>query len=179
MTEVEIRGPGAPRTPARVAAFAVRLRRWTLRLASVAAVAAAVIVYTIVDDGYPSGGDAVVATIGIALAALPPVMLTAFWFALGELIALPERIRRLPFEGREHGQQLRAVLSDRHRRFAAPRALWRLTRIGASARETLTPYAPLLPFLSAPFLLGVALAALAALVEAAVACVLVVVLALD
>ena len=71
------------------------------------------------------------------------------------------------------------MLSDRHRRFAVPRALWRLTRIGASARETLTPYAPLLPFLSAPFLLGVALASIAALVEAAVACVLVVVLALD
>jgi len=154
-----------------------------LQLAIAAALAAAVIVYVIVRDGYPAGGWAVVATLGIALAALPAAILTAFWFALGELIALPDRVRRLPFEGRQHGEALRTVVSsaraDRRRRFAAPRMLWRLTRIAASARETLTPYAPLLPFLSAPFLVGVVLAALAAMLELAAACVLVLVLALS
>ena len=181
MTEVELRAAdGARPRAARLAAVAASLRRWTVRLTLAAAVAAAVIVYAVVHDGYPAGGGAVLATIAIAAAALPPVMLVAFWFALDELIELPERVRRLPLEGREHGQRLRDVVdqarADRGRRFSVPRTVWRLMRFGVSARETLTPYAPLLPFLSVPFLFGVAAATVAAVLELIVAAVLVVVL---
>jgi hypothetical protein len=184
VTDVELRASnGARARTARLAAFAASLRRWTVRLALAAAVGAAVIVYAIVHDGYPAGGKAVLATIAIAAAALPPLMLVAFWFALGELIELPERVRRLPLEGREHGQRLRDVLDQartaRGRRFSVPRTLWRLARLGVSARETLTPYAPLLPFLSLPFLLGVVVAMIAAVLELIVAGVLLVVLAVS
>jgi hypothetical protein len=182
VTDVELRAAnGARARSARLAAVAALLRRWTIRLACAAAVAAAVIVYAIVDDGYPAGGEAVLATIAIVAAALPPVMLVAFWLALGELIELPERVRRLPLEGREHGRRLRDVVdqarADRGRRFSAPRTVWQLMRLGVSARETLTPYAPLLPFLSLPFLLSVAVAMIAAVLELIVAALLIVVLA--
>jgi hypothetical protein len=182
VTDVELRSSDGVRArTARLAAVAASLRRWTVKLALGAAVAAAVIVYAVVRDGYPGGGEAVLATIAIVAAALPPAMLAAFWLALGELIELPERVRRLPLEGREHGRRLRDVVDqarvDRGRRFSVPRTVWRLMRLGVSARETLTPYAPLLPFLSVPFLFGVAVAMIAAVVELIVAAVLVVVLA--
>ncbi len=182
MTGVELRAPdGARSRTARLAAVAASLRRWTVRLALAAAVAAAVIVYAVVRDGYPDGGGAVLAAIAIGAAVLPPTLLAAFWLALGELIELPERIRRLPMEGREHGERLREVVDQaraaRGRRFSLPRTVWRLARISASARETLTPYAPLLPFLSVPFLFAVGAATIAAVLELFVAAVLVVVLA--
>jgi hypothetical protein len=88
---------------ARPIALVGRIRVWTSRLAATAAVAAAVIVYAIVQDGYPDGAHAVVATIGIAAAVLPPALLAAFWFALGKLIRLPESIR---------GADVRAVVES-------------------------------------------------------------------
>lgn len=182
MTDVQLRTAGAGSSPgARVLSVIGVLRRWTLRLGLAGAVAAAVIVYALVRDGYPDGGQAVLATIAIVFAVLPPVMLGAFWFALGQLLQLPERIRNLPYDGREHGVQLRSVFEQaragRGRRFAMGRTIWQLFRLTSSARETLTPYAPLLPFLSVPFLFGVAFAMWAAAVELLIACVLVIVLA--
>jgi hypothetical protein len=176
VTEVQPRAPGA-----QVPSLIGRLRRWTLQLGLTAAVAAAVIVYAVVRDGYPSGAEAVPATLAIIAALLPPVMLGVFWLALGQLLELPDRIRNLPYEGLEHGERLRLVLeqarADRGRRFSTPRTLWRLVRLTSSAREVLTPYAPLLPFLSVPFLVGVAFAAWAAMLELLIACVVVIVLA--
>ena len=187
MTEIEPRVPEAARSTgvvtaaARLAGIARSLRRWTLRLLLASAAAAAVIVYAILRDGFPSGGKAVLAVIGIVAAAGPPVMLAAFWFALGELIKLPERLRGLPLEAREHGEQLRYLLDEARMshggRFRVPRLLWRLTRLAGSTRETLTPYAPLLPLLSLPFLAGAAMAAFAAAIEIVVAVVVAIVLA--
>jgi hypothetical protein len=189
VTEVEPRRP-EPRlvVPAAATSAAARLvtaigsiRSWTLGLALMAAVAAAVLVYAIVRNGFPTGGMAILAAIGIIAATAPPLMLTAFWVALGEIVKLPERVRRLPAEGREHGEQLRALLDQakdaRGRRFQLPWLLWRLTRVAGSARETLTPYSPLLPFLSVPFLAGTAIAAFAATIEVVVAGVVAFVLA--
>ena len=184
MTDVQLRTAGAGRPPspgARVLAVIGMLRHRTLRLGLTAAVAASVIVYAVVRDGYPGGGQAVLATLAIVAAILPPVMLCAFWLALGQLLQLPERIRNLPYEGREHGMQLRSVFEQaragRGRRFSTGRTIWQFLRLTSSARETLTPYAPLLPFLSVPFLFGVAFAMWAAAAEVLIACVLVIVLA--
>ena len=161
--------------------FVIRARRWIVRLAIAAAVAAAVLVYAIVRDGFPSGGKAVLAVIGIVAATAPPLVLSALWVALGELIRLPERLQRLPLEARQHGEQLRELLERarvaRGSRFRLTRVLWQLTRTTASARETLTPYAPLLPLVSVPFLGASAVAAFFAAAEILVACVVAIVLA--
>ena len=155
-------------------------RRWISRLALAAAVAAAVLVYAILRDGFPDEGGAVLAVIGIVAAVAPPLILAAFWLALGEVVRLPDRLRRLPLEAREHGEQLRALAdrarSTRGNRFQLGRVLWQLGRTTASARETLTPYAPLLPLLSIPFLASTAVAAFAAMIEIVVACVVALVL---
>jgi hypothetical protein len=155
-------------------------RRWVFRLAVVAALAAAFLVYAIVRDGFPAGADGVLAVLGIAAAVFPPTMLAAFYIALGELVRFPERMRRLPLDAREHGDQLRAIVDEARiasgRRLRIMRTLWRTVRTTNSARETFTPYAPLLPLVSVPFLAGTAVAALAAAVEIAVACVVAVAL---
>jgi len=161
--------------------FVIAARRWILRLAIVAAVAAAVLVYAIVRDGFPAGGKAALAVIGIIAATAPPLVLSALWVALGELIRLPARLQRLPLEARQHGEQLRELL-ERARaasgsRFRLARVFWDLTRTTASARETLTPYAPLLPLVSVPFLAASAVAAFFGAVEILIACVVAIVLA--
>jgi hypothetical protein len=50
-------------------------------------------------------------------------------------------------------------------------------RLTSAARETLTPYAPLIPFLSVPFLFAVTFAIWAAVIELLIAGVLAIVLA--
>jgi hypothetical protein len=168
--------PAASRpTGARFITAVTTARHWALRLSVVAAVSAAVLVYAIVRDGLPSGGKAVLAVVGIIASVFPPLILTAFYLALGELVRLPERLRRLPLEAREHGEHLRALL-DRARaargsRFRIMRTLWQVTRATSAARETLTPYAPLLPLVSLPFIAATAVAAFATGVEVVVACI--------
>ena len=156
------------------------MRSWILKVAAAAAIAAAVLVYAIVHDGFPDGGMAVLAVLGIIASVAPPLMLAAFWVALGELAKLPDRLRNLPLETREHGEQLRSLLdqarSARGTRFQVPRLLWSLGRLTGSARETLTPYAPLLPLVSVPFLAATAAAVFAAGIEIVVACVVAIVL---
>jgi hypothetical protein len=167
----------ATRRPARAVMWlpnvVLATRRWVLRLAVIAALAAAVLAYAIVRDGFPADGDGVVAVLGIAAVAFPPTMLAAFYVALGELVRFPERVRRLPLDAREHGEQLRAIVDEARiasgRRLRIIRTLWRTLRTTNSARETFTPYAPLLPLVSVPFLAGTAVAALAAAVEIVVA----------
>lgn len=181
MTNVE---PATLREPARGDAILVLVtgaRRWTLRLALAAVAAAAVIIYAIVRTGFPDGARGVLAVIGIAAAVSPPLILGTFWLVLGELVRLPDRLRRVPLDAREHGEQLRELFerarSARGGKLRLTRILWHVTRVGSSARETLTPYAPLLPLLSLPFLAATAVAALAAAVEVLAACVVAVVLA--
>ena len=131
--------------------------------------------YALVRDGFPDGGNAVLATLAIAAVATPPLVLAAFYVALGELVRLPERLRRLPLEARDHGEQLRGLVDQarlaRGSRFRIARTVWQLTRTTSAARGTLTPYAPLLPLVSVPFLAATAVSALAAGIEIVVACV--------
>jgi hypothetical protein len=176
LTELEPRpvvvGPRRPPPAvlARLLALAAALRRGTLKLAATGAVAAAVIGYALLRDGFPDdAGHAIVTVLGLAAAAAPPLILVAFWVVLGELLELPHRIRRLPFDAREHGEHLRRLAQDARAErggwIAVPRHIWRLTRLTASSRELLTPYAPVLPLLSLPFLVAVVLAAAAVVVE--------------
>lgn len=146
----------------RVVAAAARVFR---AYAVVLALAAAVIVAAAVDDGAPDDeagwlGVAVVA----AAAAAPPVLVALFAAALAALAAFPERLRSAPADVRGHGAAAQRLFARR-----GPGSLlllpFRLLRLGSGARETLTPYAPLLPLASVPFLVAAGIAALVGLLE--------------
>jgi hypothetical protein len=189
VTELEPRGPIVlePQRPRgataveRFVAVAAAVRRGTLKVALVGALAAALIGYALLRHGWPDGtGRAAVTIIVLALVVAPPVVLVAFWQLLGELASLPERVRRLPLTGREHAEELGRIVREARTRergswLHVPQLIWRLTRLTASSREALTPYAPVLPLLSLPFLAlvavavaGVAVEVLAALIVALV-----------
>jgi hypothetical protein len=93
-----------------------------------------------------------------AVAVVPAVVLFLFSFALAEVAELPDRLRNAPTQARD----LRSAVEDlaRARGGRLPRALWRAGRQAASARELATPWAPLLPLLSLPFLAATAISAL-------------------
>jgi hypothetical protein len=155
-------------------------RRWLLRLIAAAAAAAAFLIYAMFRHGFPDGALGVFAVIGSVAALAPPLVLLAFWFALGELARLPDRLQRLPLDARGHGEELRAIVerarAARGSRYQLGRVVWQLTRTSAAARETLTPYGAVLPFLSVPFLVSTGIAFLAAGFELLVACVVALVL---
>jgi hypothetical protein len=167
----------------RIVPVAAAIRRATARLTLLGAVAAAVLVYAAMRDGAPEATeDWVAAAIVVALAAAPTLVLGAFWLLLRELVELPERIRRLPGEGRTHAEQLGRLAREardpsRRGTRRLPGLIWRTLRVTGSSRELLTPYAPLLPLLSVPFLALVAFAAVGVLVECAFALIVLVVLA--
>lgn len=159
------------------------VRRTALKLAVAAALAGGVIAYALLRHGWPNGaGRQVLTVVALAAAAVPPVVLVAFWQVVRELAGLPERLRRLPLTGREHAAELGRAVGDARRRTGrrryshAPRVVWRLARLTASSRDTLTPYAGVLPLLSVPFLVLVTAAAAAATAEIAVALVVALVL---
>ena len=168
----------------RIVPVAAAIRRATLRFALAGSVAGAVIVYAALRDGAPEATRGwLAAVVVVALAAAPPLVLAAFLLLLREVVELPERIRRMPAEGRAHAEELgRLAREARHPRQSGIRRLpiliWRTLRLSSSSRELLTPYAPLLPLLSLPFLGAVALAAIGVLVECVVALIVVIVLAL-
>lgn len=124
-------------------------------------------------NGFPEGGEETLElAVALVLAAAPPVVLLLFWLAVREVVALPARLRALPETGREHATELGRIAG--HARAGGswsrfPRLLWRFGALLASARESMMPWAPLLPLLSVPFLLLTAAAAAAALVEVLVA----------
>jgi hypothetical protein len=171
--------PGSWAVVGRLLSLAASVRRGTLKLAVAGAAAAGVIVYFLLRDGFPDdAGRAIVTVVGVVVVVLPPLFLGAFWFVLGQLLLLPERLRALPAEGREHAAELRSLVDDaRSRRGwgAAPLQLWKLARLTTSSRELLTPYAPLVPLVSIQFLAAVVLSAVAVGVELVVALVLVLV----
>lgn len=152
-----------PPVPNVVAAF-VRAVRTLALLASVAAV---VIAYALYEDGV-TGPDVLV----IALFLAPPVVLWVLWAALRELVGLPERLRRLPETARGHREDVKRLAEELRtpgrRLLGVPVTLWRLR----GAVELVRPHAAVLPFLSVPFLTAAALASVAALVEIAIALVL-------
>jgi hypothetical protein len=168
----------------RIVPAAAAIRRATLRVAVVGAVAGGLIVYAALRDGAPEATRGwLAAIVVIALAAAPPLVLGTFWLLLGEVVQLPERIRRMPGETRAHAEELGRLARearDPHRGRARrlPGLVWRTLRLTGASRELLTPYAPLLPLLSVPFLTAVAFAALGVVVEVAIALLVLVVLAL-
>jgi hypothetical protein len=168
----------------RIVPVAAAIRRETLRVALVGATAGAVIVYAALRDGAPEATQGwLAAVVVVALAGAPPLFLGTFWLLLREVVELPERIRRMPGEGRAHTEELgRLAREARHPRrggfLRLPVLVWRTLRLSSSSRELMTPYAPLLPLLSVPFLAAVALAALGVVVECAVALLVVILLAL-
>jgi hypothetical protein len=168
----------------RIVPVAAAIRRATLRVALVGAVAGGLIVYAALRDGAPEATRGwVAAVVVIALAAAPPLVLGTFWLLLGEIVELPERIRRMPGETRAHAEELGRLAREargphRGRARRVPGLVWRSLRLTGASRELLTPYAPLLPLLSVPFLTAVAFAALGVVVEAAIALLVVVVLVL-
>lgn len=129
--------------------FVRALGRLARGLAIAAGVAAALFALALYDDG----AWIVVA----AAAAVPAVVLSLFSFALFEAAELPSRLRGAPAQV----GGLRSALDDlgRARGTRLPRALWRAGRQAASARELATPWAPLVPLLSLPFLAATGLSA--------------------
>lgn len=167
---------GASRTAetlAPVLALAVWLRRTALKLALFGSAAAVVIAYALVRHGFPSEpGPALVTALGLALVVAPPVILMTFWFLLGQVIELPNRLRRMPGDTREHAEELRRLAVDARTRRGArfvPGQVWRFGRLTSSSRELLSPYAPLLPLFNVTFLAAVAASGFAVFVESAIA----------
>jgi hypothetical protein len=99
------------------------------------------------------------------LLAVPPAVLLAFSFVLGEVVELPDKLRGYPGTSREHVAELRAIAQNAQERERPawrrlPRSTWRLATLVRSARDLLAPHAPLLPLLSVPFLVATFVSAL-------------------
>jgi hypothetical protein len=99
------------------------------------------------------------------LLAVPPAVVLAFSFVLGEVVELPDKLRSYPGTTREHAAELRAIAHDAHGRERPawrrlPGSTWRLAMLVRSARDLLAPHAPLLPLLSVPFLVATLVSAL-------------------
>jgi hypothetical protein len=152
-----------------------------MTLALVGTAAAGVIAYALLRHGFPDRAGRVVLTVlALVVVAAPPLVLGAFWFVLGEVLELPTRVRRMPLEARQHGEELRRLVEQARGRRGAravPGQIWRLARLTTSSRELLSPYAPLLPLLNLPFLAAVVLSAAAVFPEATAAVIVAIVLA--
>jgi hypothetical protein len=145
-------------------AAAVGRRVRTLGLVGLGAAVAlgvVVVVRWTPDHGEDWAGFAVLCV----LLAVPPAVLLAFSFVLGEAVELPDKLRSYPGTTREQVAELRAIAHDaRERQRPAwrrlPGSTWRLATLVRSARDVLSPYAPLLPLLSVPFLIATLVSAL-------------------
>lgn len=133
-----------------------------VRLASLVALgSAALIAVALFRDGLPEPQARALVTALVAAAVfVPGLILFAFDRLLGELLELPAKLRSLPGAGRGHADELARLVRERRRR-RLPSSAWRLFALGRSSRELLTPYAPLAPLLSPPFLLAAVLSLLA------------------
>ena len=131
----------------KVVRTAARAARW---FAYADVLAAALLLLALYDEGSK------VAV--VAVAAAPAVVLFLFSTALAEAASLPERLRNAPVDAAE----LRASLAQlaRARRGGQLRPLWRTGRAAAGARDLVTPWAPLLPLISLPFLAATLVSAL-------------------
>ncbi len=147
------------------------IRRVVLVFTAIGVAATAVFAYALLRNG-TSALDIVV----VVIALLPPAVLLAFWYVLGELRNLPARVRDLPMTAQAHGEHLSALVrGGRPRARQLPRAFWQLSRL----RGDLTVYAPVLPLLSVPFLISVVVAGPAVFLEAIVAAIVAIVLAVS
>jgi hypothetical protein len=120
-------------------------------LAYAALLAALLFVLALYDEGYRVGVAAV--------AIVPAAVLWLFSAAVNEAADLPGRLRAAPADAAE----LNASLADlsRSRSGGVFRALWRTGRAAAGARDLVTPWAPLLPLVSLPFLAATVASAVA------------------
>ena len=154
----------------RVVPFAAAVQRGVARLGVAALAAAAVLVYALLHGGLGDGTETGLRALATVLVLAPPVILLVFWFALRELLEVPDRIRRLPNASREHAGELGRLAGEvrspgRSGWWRLPAHLLRMVTAANSAREALTPYAPVLAFMSVPFLISTMFAVVASLVE--------------
>ena len=136
--------------------------RFVRRLAFVA-VAGVAAIAALLARGELSTGDIVITVLLLA----PPALLVFFAQGLRELLALPERLRKLPGEGQERLDELARIAGDARttRARGMPLLLWRLRGSVGSLRDVAGLALPLRVF--TPGFLGLtALAALACLVLA-------------
>ncbi len=144
-----------------VAAAASAVRTYALLVGG----AALLIVVALVEDANPDRGSEWLGVLVFAgLLAIPPALLYVFSTALRALADLPERVRGAPVDLRTHRDEAQRLFGHRGRG-SVILLPFRLLRLSAGARETLTPYAPVLPLVSVPYLMGTGFAAIAGLVE--------------
>jgi hypothetical protein len=125
--------------------------------------AAAVTAIALFQDGVPEPAGRAIASVALAVGvAVPGIVLFLFHRALAEVVQLPERLRSTPRTGREHADELAALVRNREQPRRLPLRAWRLFALGRSSRSLLTPYAPLVALLSKGFLLAAGLSTLAA-----------------
>lgn len=133
-----------------------RIIRFIRRLALVA-IAGVAAIAALLARGELSAGDVVIAILLLA----PAAVLLFFAQGLREVLALPERLRRMPGEGQERLAELTRIAGDARttRARGVPQLLWRLRGSVGSVRDVAGLALPLRVF--TPGFLG--LTALAAL----------------
>ena len=165
----------------RVLPLAASVRRAVRTLSLVGLGAAATIALVVIVRWTPGEREDWIGLIVLCvLLAVPPAVLIAFSFVLGEVVELPDRLRGYPGTTREHVEELRAIARDAQARQRPawrrlPRSTWRLATLVRSARDLLSPHAPLLPLFSPTFLVATLFSAL--LVPVVVVAALVVIIA--
>lgn len=139
-----------------------RIVRFLRRLALAAIAGVAALAALLLRDGF-SGGDALLTV----LLLTPSAILLFFAQGLREVLALPERLRKVPGEGQERLAELSRIAGDARssRARGVPMLLWRLRGSVGSLRDVAGLALPLRVF--TPGFLGLtALAALFCLVLA-------------
>ncbi len=83
------------------------------------------------------GGFETVDAVVVVLLLLAPALLLFFAAGVGELLRLPERLRRLPTDSTDQLTELRRIAGDARRTGfrGAPRLLWRLRGAVGSTRD--------------------------------------------
>lgn len=139
-----------------LAAFVRGLVRLVRRLAFAAVIGVAVLAAVLARGGF-SAADALVT----ALLLAPPAILLFFAQGLAELIALPERLRRMPGDGGQRLEELTRLAGEARttRLSGMPSMLWRLRGPLGSFRDLAGVALPM-RVLAPPFLGLTAIAAL-------------------
>lgn len=169
-------------TLARLLPLAATIRRGVLGLGFASLGSGAIVAIVLLRLSTPgSRAEWVAVAVVLALLLAPGAILLTFARAVGELIALPARVRELPTTGRGHAEELGRIARDARdapgaRVRSLPRLLWRFGSLTRSSRELLGIYAPVAALASLPYLALVAAASAAALLEVGLAFVVLLVL---
>jgi hypothetical protein len=159
---------------AALAGFLRGFVRFVRRLAFAAVIGVALLAAVLARGGY-SAADAVITV----LLLVPPAILLFFAQGLAELIALPERLRRMPGEGGQRLEELTRLAGQVRttRLSGVPSMLWRLRGTLGSFRDLAGVALPL-RVLAPPFLGLTAVAALLCIVLTCAGVIALVVLAI-